>query len=264
MSRFAQEWWDMLGQTGNRVCRAFGLPFPIDPLSDEFPACLALIDLGIGAANVIAEPRLRISAEKRARDAELGRPTIHAAPTWRHPDADETGTAALILPVSLDWPHSRAMSLRQAGSDEAFAARIADMIAIPLDGSRPLSRTGHTLAVGPFNVAKERLVLHAGGKAWLDAHLAQAHRICADTPAHLVPKLHFPLPPPDDVATLMIEPMALEWRVTAAGCVIPHAARHVDVADSRALAGMIDNLMRQRERTRPLPVVRGPRAGAQP
>jgi hypothetical protein len=222
---------------------------------------LALLDLGLCETAVIAEPRYRPNTSKAARDALLDRPTIHLAPTWRLPDPDETGTQALILPVCVDGFHNRTLSLQRLRED-VFAGAIADLVAIPLDGSRPLSMTGHTLAVGSFNVASDKLRVQAGGANWIERHLTHVRQITADTPGHLVPRLHMPFPAPDDIITLLVEPQGLEWRVTAPACVIPHAAREVMVLDSPKLAELIDTLMRRKERTRPLPVVRGPKAAA--
>jgi hypothetical protein len=257
--RWGQEWRALVIETHAQALAAFGLPYPIDPESDSFAASLAITDLGLCRCPVIAEPRLRRDMRKLSRDAELGRDTIHAAPTWRYPDADETGMDALILPVMCDFAADRHRTLSlHACREEEFKARIIDLVALPLDCSRPLSRTGHTLAIGPFNLAGERLVLHAGGKAWLEVWLDQVRAVTADTPPHLVPRLHFPLPPPDDAATLLVEPEALDWRVTSGRCIIPHAADKVLVPDSVAVARYIDGAMRQRERARPLPQVLGP------
>jgi hypothetical protein len=260
-SRFGAEWRALVADTHAETMAAFGLPARTDPEGEDFAAALAVMDLGLCRCPVIAEPRLKRSAQKRERDIELGRDTIHASPTWRYPDSDEVGIDALVLPVTFDWNAQRHRTLSlHAGPEDNFRERIIDLVALPLDGSRALSRTGHTLAVGPFNVAGARLVLHAGGKAWLDAWLAQVRSLTADTVPHLVPRLHFPLPPPDDTSTLMIEPQALDWRVTSGRCVIPHAAQSVIVPDSGALARYIDSAMRLRERARPLPQILGPAA----
>lgn len=262
LGRMGEEWALLQKATrGAAICAAFGLPFPIDPAGDHFAQSLALVDLGLCEASIIAEPRYRRNLSKAQRDALLERDTIHQAPTWRHADADETGVPAIILPVLLDDGHCRAMSLRRLG-DVPFAPAIADLVAIPLDGTRPLSRTGHTLAVGPFNVTGGTLRVYGGGLTWLTKYLDQARAITADTPAHLVTRLHFPLPPPDDIATLLVEPHALEWRNTMARCVIPHAASKVIACDSTKLAQLINSLMHKKERTRPMPVVCGPREAA--
>lgn len=258
--RMAKEWLDLMAASdGKTICGAFGLPYPIRPDSDAFARSIALLDLGLCEAKIVAEPRLRRNPAKAERDADLGRDTIHLAPTWRYAIEDDRPVVALILPVGDDDRWTRPMSLQHYNRDELFAQDIVDLIAIPLDNSRPLSMSGHTLAVGKFSVADEKMVVQASGIHWLSNYVRQVGEITADTPPHLVPKLHFPLPPPDDVATLLIEPLGLEWRVTHAACVIPFAAREVVVPDSRKLAQAIYGLMRRKERTRPLPVVRGPR-----
>lgn len=261
LGRFGKEWLSLQAGSSADIFAAFGLPWPIDPLGEHFAAQLALIDLGVCSARIYAEPRLRRNPQKAQRDAMLERDTIHLAPTWRHADPDEPGIPAIILPVWTEFEHCRAMSLCWADADD-FATAICDLIALPLDGSRPLSRTGHTLAVGSFAVERDRLKIHGGGIGWIRRYLARARTICADTPNHLVQRLHFPLPPLDDTTTLLVEPLALEWRVTAACCVIPHAAREVVICDSIILAEMIESLVRKKERCRPLPVVRSLKDGA--
>jgi len=263
MSRVGDEWLSLMGESSGRaICGAFGLPYPIDPESDDFAASLALVDLGLCEAKIVAEPRLRRSRDKALRDAELGRDTIHLAPTWRYAAEDDVPVPALIMPVEAEDHYCRAMALWRFANAEEFAGAIVDLVAIPLDGSRPLSMSGHTLAIGSFAVEAEKLVVQANGLSWLKAYVAKVRQITGETPAHLVPKLHFPLPPPDDVVTLLVEPFALDWRVTSMGCVIPHAAREVVVPDSRRLAEAIDGLMRKKERARPLPIVRGPKEAA--
>lgn len=244
------------------LCAAFGLPHPIDPEGDYVAESLAMLELGLCETAIVREPRFtHRSTRKTARDAELERDTIHGAPTWRPTLDDETGTRAIILPVCApNVTENLTLSLAILNADD-FAAHIADLVAIPLDGGRPLSRSGHTLAIGTFRAEEGKLVLRGSGKAWLDAYLALARETAADTPAHLVERLHTPFPAPDYGATLVIEPLALDWRVTSAGCVIPHDAMQVVCPDSRALAQKIDELMRRRERVRPLPKVLGPRSG---
>lgn len=246
---------------GSVVCGAFGLSWPINPDGEDFAQQLALVDMGLVEARIYAEPRLRRNPNKASRDARLGRLTIHLAPTWRFADADETGIPALILPVCDDGRFYRTMSLKLL-SDDDFADSIVDMIALPLDGSRPLSLTGHTTAVGSFSVEGNSLRVQAGGIAWLKNHLTRIRDLTAETPPHLVRRLHPNFPPPDDIVTLLVEPLALDWRVTSAGCVIPHAALEVIALDSIILAKTIDEQMRLKLPVRSLPTVRGPKAGA--
>lgn len=248
------------------VARAFGLA---DPEGEDVAAFLALIGIGVTAGFVVREPRFRHSAGKLARDAALGRPTLHGAPLWRHPiTGEETGEAALILPV-MRGPHVDEMLPldRLAFEDDAdFAAAIDDLIAIPLQSGRARSLTGHSLAVAlrhPLGQLAEqdgKLIVFGSGMAWLDAHVAQARRIAVDTPAHLVEQLHLPFPVPTSLGAMLLEPRALEWRITRHDCAIPAGAREVVCPDSRRLAELIDMQMRKKEPVRKLPVVRGPAA----
>jgi hypothetical protein len=253
------------------VARAFGLQWPFDETSHDIAAWLVLLDLGVTAGRIVREPSYRRSPEKARRDAELGRQTIHLAPLWRHPIVgEEQGYPALILPVSTmdvtayaDCSHTLS---RSALSDDDFLAAIADHIAIPLDGSRPLSLTGHTISLAhPRGLGRlsadmhKRLVLYGGGKAWLSAAIESARAISADTPAHLIEQIHAPFPAPEENGALLIEPLAFEWRITrGASCAIPENANEIRCPDSRRLAQLIDTEMRKKEKPRPLPVVRGP------
>lgn len=248
----------MAASRGAVICGAVDLAWPINPEGNDFAQQLALLDLGLSEARIYAEPRLKRNPSKADRDARLGRDTIHLAPTWRYADPDEPGIPALILPVGDDGRFYRTLSLKLL-SDDDFADAIVDLIALPLDGSRALSLTGHTTAIGCFNVDGKSLRVQVGGLAWLKTHLARIGAVTAETPPHLVRRLHSNLPPPDDIVTLLIEPLALDWRVTSAGCVIPHAALEVVALDSLRLARTIDAAMREKMPCRSLPTVRGPK-----
>lgn len=283
------EWDAMMDGTNARVmAKQFGLAWPPDE-NDELPAILALRDLGLALGRVVAEPRQTVRAGHGERDADLGRDrTIHLAPQWRAPIVDdpmfpaEKGTPALILPVA----HRQALPLgggeeisgwtelhpatgmgRIAGAfdgvmsylrdGDAFAETIADLVAIPLGGGRPLSRSGYTVAVGRFEpAASGTLTIFASGKAWLAAHLARVRTIAEDTPPHLVAETLMPFAPPEGV--LLIEPRAFEWRVCRYDCVLPETVTEIRCPDSPALAAFIDGAMRKKERVRTLPTVLGP------
>jgi hypothetical protein len=265
VGRAGREWQALDAATDRAlIAKHLGLEYPIHPESDNMAAWLALIDFGICFANIVREPRLKVKPEKAARDAMLGRDTTHLAPQWRYPISDpslgvsaEAGIPALILPVGSGEQYGEVLSLSAMG-DEDFAATVADLVAIPLDGSRPLSMTGYTVAVGSMRADyKGRLVVYGSGRAWLDAYLFVARTIAADTPSHLVERLHVPFPEPD--FTLLVEPKALEWRVTQWRCVIPTAANRIVCPDSRSLAQLIDTEMRKKVRVRTLPTVCGPK-----
>ena len=274
-SRFtvqAVEEWRALEATAGDVIAAFNLDLGDDDQSRDWPIALALFDLGLRMARVIREPAYRVDAKKAARDAELGRATMHMAQQWRHPQAAckffaaEQGIPALILPVAAPADgrgssYAAALSLAREG-EHAFAEQIADLVALPLDGGRPMSLTGFTAAGGGFEPdAQGRLTFYGSGKAWLDAHLAGVADLCVETPGHLVERLHMPFRGPDGV--LLLEPRAFEWRLTRYDCAIPYRAREIICADSRKLAELIDTEMRKREKPRPAPTVRGPRSLAQ-
>jgi|GEM_PF-4788149 hypothetical protein len=263
IGRAGREWLALDAATERAlIARHLGLEYPLHPEIDDIAAWLALIDLGICFATIVREPRCAVKPEKAARDAE--RDTMELALQWRYPVSDpslgisaEAGTPALILPVANGERYGEVLSLSALG-EEDFAAAVADLVALPCDGGRPLSLTGYTLAVGSMQVdPKGRLVVYGSGRAWLDAHLAVARTIAADTPSHLVERLHLPFPAPD--STLLVEPKALEWRVTQWRCVIPLAAKTIVCPDSRALALLIDRAMRKKQRVRRLPTVCGPK-----
>ena len=263
IGRAGREWQALDAATERAlIAQHLGLEYPLHPEIDDMAAWLALIDLGICFTHIVREPRCTIKLEKAARDAE--RDTMQLAPQWRYPVSDpslgvsaEAGTPALILPVGSGERYGEVLSLSAQG-EEDFAAAVADLVALPCDGGRPLSLTGYTLAVGSMQAdPKGQVVVYGSGRAWLDTHLAVARTIAADTPSHLVERLHLPFPAPD--CTLLVEPKALEWRVTQWRCVIPSAAKTIVCPDSRALAQLIDRAMRKRPRVRTLPTVCGPK-----
>ncbi len=269
----AQEWQDFEGALFAQeiVARAFGLKFPLDPDSADVVAWTVLLELGITAGRVVREPSYRISAEKARRDAELGRQTMHQAPLWRHPIAgEERGEPVLILPVGRGdvpayAPCSHTLSRYSFEDEDDFLASIADLIAIPVDGSRPMSLTGHTIALAhpradghlPLD-GPGKLTLYGSGKAWLEAAISNARTIAAETPPHLVEQIHAPFPPPTEMGALLIEPKAFEWRIARGDCAIPFEAKEIDCPDSRGLAQLIDAEMRKKDKPRTMPTVRGP------
>jgi hypothetical protein len=263
IGRAGREWQALDAATERAlIAQHLGLEYPLHPGIDDMAAWLALIDLGICFATIVREPSLKAKPEKAARDAE--RDTMQLAPQWRCPVSDtslgissEAGTPALILPVASGEQYGEVLSLSALG-EEDFAAAVTDLVALPCDGGRPLSLTGYTVAVGSMRADyKGRLVVYGSGRAWLDAHLVVARKIAADTPSHLVERLHLPFPEPE--FTLLIEPKALEWRVTQWRCAIPTAANRIVCPDSRALAQLIDTEMRKKVRVRTLPTVCGPK-----
>jgi len=274
ISRAGQQWLSLMAASdGALICGAFGLPFPVDPESEDIPTALALMDLGVCSARVVREPREKGRTIKARHAWESDETVVDLAPRWRFADPNvETGESAIVLPVRSarmgEWNSSAftppgaavTSSLARCG-DESFAADVVDLIAIPLNGGRPLSATGLTTAVGAW-LPDERgsLGIFASGLGWLNRHLGRARKIAEETPPHLVAKLYVPFPDPEGV--LMLEPRALEWRVTKTDCVVPPAARRVVCPDSRVLAELIDGLVRRRERARPLPVVCGPKEEA--
>jgi hypothetical protein len=182
------------------------------------------------------------------------------APRWRFPiTGEERGIEAIALPVDL------------AGHLAPDAAVIADLVALPLDGSRPQSFTGLTTHVGELDARDGRMIVYGSGRAWLSAWLAQVRAQWAEN-ARLFAAAASPsdkasapdwlhrIDPPH--ATLVLAFSALEWRTAHFDCVIPRAAREIVCPDSRALAELIDSAMRKKVNTRPFPTVRGPSAKA--
>lgn len=250
------EWFSLMRAptAGAKVQAAFDLPYPPMVEQDTFAQALALLDLGICCARIVADDYKAIAPK------EIGAwsPAQRLSRTWRYAEADEDAQVALILPVTeTEHDCTTTLSLHELDED-VFGASISDLIAIPIDGGRSFSFTGLTGAVGTFEVNAGTLQLRANGMTWLKAHLARVRKACADTPNHLVEQLCFPVAPPGGFATLVIDPHALDWRVTSPKCVIPTRAMQVDVLDSVGLAEAINALMRLRERERSLPIVRGP------
>jgi hypothetical protein len=261
MGKVGNQWLSLMAaSSGGEGAAAFGLPHPVAPDHPQVAEILALSALGLCQASIKPDVRYRRSAKKAARDAVLERDTIHMAPTWRHAEADETGIEALILPVGQGRDGREcSLSLIEIPNEDDFAEQVIDLIAIPLDGSRPLSWTGHTLAIGNFAVDEANMVLFASPLEWLKVYLARARETAAMTPKDRAEKLDFIILPPESQSTLLVEPLGLEWRVSSSACVIPPAARNVTVRDSRKLAELIDALVRRKLPTRTLPIVRGPK-----
>jgi len=240
-----------------------GLSFPPRRDSDDVAAWLMLFDLGVTAGRVVPEPTFKVNPSKAERDAALERPTMHLAPLWRHPLTDEDGYAALILPVRVapaDLHRVETMAFGACHDEPDTAEDIGDLIAIPIiDGkpTRPLSQTGYTSAVGFFEADEQgRLVLYANGKAWIAEHLAQARAAAAEWPPHLVEDHCMPFQ--RIRSALVIEPMAITWRLQRWGCVVPPEARAVCCPDSHALAEFVTAEMPKRDKVRTPPPVYGP------
>jgi hypothetical protein len=244
------------------VARAFELDLREGEASADWPKWLALFDLGLRVASIVREPAFTVDPKKAARDAELGRPTMHLAQQWRHPlpaskfFAAEKGVRALMLPVMADSGKvALPLSLSQMGED-TFCEHIADLVAIPLDGGRPLSLTGFTACVGAFEPdAAGRMTFYGGGKTWLDAHLADIAERCADMPGDIDERL---MGAPFGI--LMVEPRAFEWRVSRFDCALPYRTTEIACPDSRTLAQWIAAELRKKEKPRAVPTVRGPAA----
>jgi hypothetical protein len=268
-----REWHQLENQTRSAVaCVALGFNEPSTDDSEDWLPVMALEQIGYCVAEIVKEPAFRVRPDKAARDVDLGRPTMHLAPTWRYAAEGETGVPAIIVPVwqmGENW--ALLMGTWREGSSvladpalrETYAAMVCDLVAIPLDGKgRPLSRTGHTACIGPFDAPKGRLTLWASGLTWLKRYIAEARRRSADVPVHLVPSQVMPFPMPHDLGALVIEPRALEWRPHRHGCIVPRDTRQIACADSAGLGRMIDNLQRRKERPPVYPEVLGPSTGA--
>lgn len=215
------------------------------------------LDLGLTPAEVVIE---QAAAPKPAptADIEIEDPAIAEIPRWRLAAPGEDAIAALALPVELMQSCRTAwsMSLDRMG-DAHFLGSIGDVIALPLDGSRPLSFFGITAAVGRFAVV-ERGEVHvlASVKSWLADHFEEAGRLAGEMEPEQVSGV---IAAPDSRVTLMIAPDALEWRPSRLSFCVPASAKTVIVPDSRALAAHIAALMSKKEVRRRPPRVFGPR-----
>lgn len=262
------EEWDMLDRATKPelAAAALGFSVPTDGESDDWIPLMALEQIGACVGMIVREPALKVSREKAERDAYLERPTLHLAPLWRHPGKGEAGEPAMILPV---W-HARNLALPMLMFDrdgqnylcdrENYMAQICDLVAIPLAGKdRPLSRTGHTPAVGEFKERDGRLTIWAGGLAWLMRYLGTARKLSAEYPVKMVPRAVMPFPLPSEFGALIIEPRGVEWRPTMLDCVVPRSVKQIAVPDSRGLARLVDAMQRRKERPPVYPTVIGPK-----
>jgi hypothetical protein len=253
------------GRLGEALKAFVGIADGSDDDADIAPI-LALSDIGAMVWDIVAEPRMRMRPEKAARDAMLGRDTMHLAPQWRFPVREprigfeiEPGRAALIVPVTTAFGSPFAETLRMSEFDTpaAFAGAVHDLVALPLDGGRALSLTGFTIAVGLVVSRGETVTFYASGRGWMAPWLKTAMHAAADTPAHLIRDLVMPFAPP--AGTLLVQPKALTWQADKLACVVPRDANRVECPDSRALAEWIDAEMRRRDKPRPMPLVCGPK-----
>jgi hypothetical protein len=231
-----------------RLAIALGMTYP--PAEAELAALAVAGDLGLAAADIVLLDTVG--------DSTLAR-------QWRLADCGERSLPAIILPVSTDGarpfydPGELTLSMAALGA-KLFTDCICDLVAIPLDGTRPLSFTGQTLAVGRFAVRERgELRIFASGISWLREHLERARTLGAELPARLVAHQ---LDPPDHFSTLLLQPSAIEWRPQIAWCPLPPETKQLVVVDSMGLAHLIDGLMRRKEKLPPMPTVMGPRNAA--
>jgi hypothetical protein len=207
------------------------------PLAGNAVDCAALM-----AVNVLGMTATRIVKDKTR---------------FRLPLRDEDSEGAFVFPVAACEPDgvSRCMIFESGHQfqPEDCGGGIADVIALPFDGSRGLSLTGLTAAVGAFQPSEQgRLTLLASGAGFLRRHVARARAAVKDYPAHLVWQF---LPVLGEAETLILDARALDWRMQSRFNVVPEAAREVACPDSPALAKFVDAAMKEREPVRKSPPV---------
>lgn len=212
------------------VCHALGLS-TLHP-ADEAPR-LALNYFGVTAAKIVREKS-----------------------QWNFPLAPEKGEDAVIVPVG---GTIEPVCLSLLGFHEAHAkaemSEIADLIAIPLDGSPALSFTAASQNIGAFAVSGGTLRLATSGLGWLRRHVARARKMAEEMPSHLIADR---LPFPDRMETLLLDPAAFEWRMSRPDCAIPESVKRV-VCDTPKLAQFIAGETKKRERGRATPSILGPK-----
>jgi hypothetical protein len=213
------------------------------PLAGNHPDCAALISL-----SVLGVTAARIVKEK-------GR--------FRLPLKDEASEGAFLLPVAgCDRDGVSRCMIFESGHQfqpEDCADRIADVVALPFDGSRALSMMGLTAALGTFQPSQDgRLTLLASGAGFLKRHAARARAALKDYPPQLVWQF---LPALGEAETLILDARALDWRMQSRFNVVPEAAREVACPDSPALARFVDAAMKERDQVRKAPQVLAPKGG---
>lgn len=207
------------------------------PLAGNHPDCASLISLSV----------LGITAARIVKDKAR----------FRLPLRDEASEGAFLVPVAACDREgvSRCMvfdSGHQFQSEDCSCG-IADIVALPFDGSRALSMTGLTVAIGAFQPADNgRLTLLASGAGFLKRHIARARAAVKDYPAHLVWQF---LPVLGEAETLILDAKALDWRMQSRWNVVPESAGEIACPDSPALARFVDAAMKEREPVRKAPPV---------
>lgn len=222
------------------VCAALGLS--LESEEDEAPRRV-LSYFGVTASKIMPGPK-----------------------QWTFPASKEEGTPAVIVPVGwcgvMHLTGLTASCLALLGAHElareAELGEIGDLIAIPLEGTHPLSFNGTTAAIGSFkpNAAGD-LRLASDGLNWLKRHIGRARKAAAEMPAHLVART---LAFPDHSETLLIDAKAFAWRLENPRYPIAAGTKQVKCPDSAELADLIATELKKREKLPPAPQVLGPKA----
>lgn len=242
IGRMAALLWGVYGPGNVAVmCAALDIAYPCFEEQEDCAPLMALNQIGLTAARIVKQ-----------------------GSRWRFalPHAQEESEGALLLPVGCcDALGGAETCLLLCGNHEHRAVDrlewIADIVAIPLDGSRALSFTGMTAAVGRFQVSDNGdLALAASGLGFIKRHVRRARAATKDYAPHLVSRF---LPLPDACETLVLAPECFEWRLTEGACVVPESAKRVACVDSPALARFVDEAMKKRERVRKAPPVLAPK-----
>lgn len=188
-------------------------------------------------------------------------PGVKEAPRWRwrlyqHGQPVEAGTDAILLPVT----QSGCIAQPFLGLDAW--PEIADIVALPLNGTRARSYTGLTERIGMFAPdAVGCVALAANGMRWLRDYVAAARACGAECPAHLAKTAIADLPPPDLTTTLIVAPELIDWKAIASFS--PAEKKFTGVkrfvcGDSAGLARRIQDALAHKEKPKPLPDVIGP------
>jgi hypothetical protein len=241
-SRAGDEWLSLFDhcEAGRWLAHALGWTYPIVAESDDHAPYEALVARGACVSPVVAE---------RALDAV-------SPPRWRHPVDGEIAKTAIVLPVfGVEALTAGTLSLFAAPLAD-FAHMVVDLVAIPVDGGRPMSWNGLTAAVGDFTVSERGgVMIYGSGLRWLKAWLETVRMMGREMPAALTAKT---IEAPEHAATLMLEANAFEWRMARPSCVLPAHAESVIVPDSQGLALAINAKIRAKEKAPRLPSVEGP------
>jgi hypothetical protein len=196
------------------------------------------------------------SAAKRLALIEIGCTVAQVAPRggyWLEPEDGEPVIEAVLVPVGVPdvldrvvpLPCSSTLRINPADA-AAHCDSVADVIAIPVNGSPALSYSGYTAAIGTFAVRDGKCRLVCSGLTFLRRYL---DRVLSGDDA---------LPCVTD--TLILDREAFEWRISENPAIVPRHDQQLACVDSTELAAWLVQAMRKRAPSRKPPEVLAPKS----